>query len=147
MSLADNKKAYFDYEIIEKFSAGIELFGFEVKSLQTHHAQLAGSFSVIRGDEAFLLNLRITPYQAGNTPKTYEAERTRKLLLTKKEIRRLEGLLSQKGLTLLPLSIYNKGRRIKVELGLAKHKKKFDKRHAIKKRDADREIAREVKQW
>lgn len=145
MSLADNKKAFFDYEISEKFEAGLELIGLEVKSVRKGHARLAGSFAIIRGSEAYLLNCFIPPYQHNNTPKNYEPERTRKLLLTKKELEYLTGVLSQKGLTLVALSLYPKGPKIKVSLGLARHKKKFDKREIIKKREAERDIARETR--
>ncbi len=143
--LIDNRKAHFNYEIIEKYEAGIELFGFEVKSIKNGRAILAGSFAIVRGGEVFLVGMQIPPYQAGNTPTDYDAQRTRRLLLRKKQIIELENEDKKKGLTLVPLSLYSKGQRIKVELGVVRGKKNYDKRETIKKRDVDREIRREYK--
>jgi SsrA-binding protein len=143
--LIDNRKAHFNYEILEKYEAGIELFGYEVKSIKSGRAILAGSFAIVRGGEVFLMNMQIPPYQVGNTPLDYDPTRTRRLLLTKKQIQELSDEDSKKGLTLVPLSLYSKGRRIKVELGIARGKKNYDKRETIKKRDTDREIRREYK--
>ena len=145
MTLAQNKKAFFNYEILEKLEAGIELQGFEVKSVKNGGAILDGSHVSVRGKEAFVLGLQISPYQPKNTPQDYDPIRARKLLLTKKEIDKLEKIESQKGLTIVPLSVYNKGRKLKIELGIARGKKKFDKRQSIKKRDTDREIKRSLK--
>lgn len=142
MSLIQNKKAYFNYEILEKFEAGIELLGFEVKSLKNSQGSLDGAHVVIRGGEAFLTNMNISPYQPKNTPKEYDPLRSRRLLLTKKEIEKLGESESQKGLTIVPLSVYNHGRKLKVEIAIVRGKKKFDKRETIKKRDTDREISR-----
>ena len=145
MSLIDNKKAYFDYDITQKYEAGIELLGFEVKSIKGGRAILAGSYGVVRGGEVYLMNMQIPPYQVGNTPIDYDTTRTRKLLLSKKQIKELVDMDSKKGLTLVPMSLYSKGRLIKVELAVVKGKKNYDKRETIKKRDTDREISREYK--
>lgn len=145
MQLAVNKKAHFNYEILETYEAGIELLGFEVKSLKKNGASLDGSYVVIRGGEAFVIGMNIAPYQQANTPKEYDPYRNRKLLLTKKELRELETKESQKGLTIVPISMYNEGRKIKVEIAITRGKKKFDKRETIKKRESDREIRRTLK--
>ncbi|MDP9249038.1 MAG: SsrA-binding protein SmpB [bacterium] len=142
---AENRKARFDYEILEKYEAGIELLGTEVKSVRAGHMSLEGSFVIIRGGEAFLVNANIPPYQPTNAPLDYDPLRNRKVLLTKKEIGELADGGKNKSLTIVPLAVYNKGRKIKVSAALAKGKKKFDKRETIKKREADREIRREHK--
>lgn len=147
-NLIDNKKVAFNYEIIETLEAGIELFGFEVKALRAKHGSLEGAHVVVRGDEAFLVGAHIPPYQPKNTPPEYDPERTRKLLLTKKEISALAGKPAGgggKGLTIVPISVYNKARKIKVKIGFVRGKKKFDKRETIKKRDTERDIHRELK--
>jgi SsrA-binding protein len=145
MSLIQNKKAYFNYEILEKIEAGIELLGLEVKSLKKGQGSLEGSHVTIRGGEAFVTNMQIPPYQPANTSKEYDPLRNRKLLLTKKEISALAGAEGQKGLTIVPLSVYNKGRKLKIEIAIVRGKKKFDKRETIKKRDTEREIRRTLK--
>jgi len=142
---AENRKAYFNYEILEKITAGIELLGFEVKAIKAGRMSLDGAYIVVRGNEAFLIGAGITSLQPKNTPKDYDERRNRKLLLTKKEIRYLAGKEKQNGLTIVALSVYNIGRKIKLELGLAKGKKKSDKRESIKKRESDREIRRTLK--
>jgi len=144
-SLIENKKAHFSYEITDKFEAGVELFGHEVKSIRAHLGSLEGAFVSVRGNEAFLLNSHIPPFQPKNTPKEYDSERARKLLLTKKEIETLKGVESKKGLTIVPMSVYNKGRFIKILVGIGRGKKKFDKRETIKKRDTLRDVRRELK--
>ncbi len=141
-SLAFNKRGSFDYDIQEKFEAGIALYGQEVKSVKGGHMQIAGSYVVIRHNEASLVNATIPPYQPKNTPKEYDPARSRRLLLTKKEIDYLTGKLHQKGLTLLPLEVYTKNRLIKLKLGLGKPLKKSDKREVIKKREVEKEIQR-----
>ena len=143
---AENRKARFNYEIVEKYEAGIELLGVEVKSVRGGQMSLEGSFVIIRGGEAYLINANIPPYQTKNTPKEYDPLRNRKLLLTKKEIAELAGNEKNKSLTIVPISVYNKGRKIKLEIALVKGKKKFDKRETLKKRDTDREIRREIKE-
>lgn len=143
---AENKKAYFNYEILQKYETGIELLGTEVKSVRAGHMSLEGAFVIVRGGECFLINANTPPYQVNNTPKDYDPLRNKKLLLTKKEIRELADSGSNKSLTIIPLSVYNKGRKIKVSIALAKGKKKFDKRESIKKRETDREVRRESKE-
>jgi SsrA-binding protein len=143
---AENRKVYFNYEILEKYEAGIELLGVEVKSVRGGQMSLEGAFVIIRGGEAYLINANIPPYQVKNTPKDYDPLRNRKLLLTKKEITELAGNEKNKSLTIVPISVYNKNRKIKVEIALVKGKKKFDKRETLKKRDTDREIRREIKE-
>jgi len=145
MALADNSKARFNYEILKTFEAGIELFGFEVKALKAGKGVLLGSHVIVRGGEAFLVGASIAPYQVGNTPEEYDSERARKLLLTKGELEEIEGAEASKGLTIIALSVYNKGRRIKVQIGIARGKKKYDKRETIKKRDIERELGRTLK--
>ena len=142
---AENRKAYFNYEIIEKITAGIELLGFEVKAIKAGRMSLDGTYAVIRGNEAFLIGSAVTSLQPKNTPKDYDERRNRKLLLTKKEIKKLAESENQNGLTIVALSVYNVGNKIKVELGLGKGKKKSDKRESIKKRESDREISRTLK--
>ncbi|MDP2820928.1 MAG: SsrA-binding protein SmpB [bacterium] len=137
--LAKNRKAYFNYEILEKIEAGISLIGQEVKSIKNGQINLSGSVAVISNNmEAFLLNANIPPFQPANA-KNYEPERPRKLILKKMEIKKLFGKTKEKGLTLVPLMVYTKNALIKVEIGLGRIKKKFDKRETIKKRDFERE--------
>jgi len=142
--LVHNRKATFNYEVLEKYMAGIELVGHEVRSLREGKGSLEGSYIIIRGGEAFLMNSEIPPYQAKNTPKEYDPRRNRKLLLTKKELSLLAGQES-KGLTIVPLAMYNMGKKIKVEIALAKGKKSFDKRESIKKRESNRDVLRTLK--
>lgn len=146
-SLLDNRKALFSYEPLETLEAGLELLGYEVKALRAGKGSLAGSYVTIRGGEAFLVGATISPYQAGNVPKEYEPTRNRRLLLAKKELSRLAGATERDGLTIVPISVYNKGSLIKIELALAKGKKKHDKRQSIKKRETDREIDRTLKNY
>jgi len=141
-NLITNKKAYFDYEILEKFEAGIALLGMEVKSLKMNKANIVGAYVVIKHHEAFLLNASISPYQPQNTSPDYDPQRTRKLLLQTKEIDYLFGKIKQQGLTLIPLKVYNKNGLIKVEIALVKGKKKFDKREVVKKREIKKRIER-----
>ncbi len=144
-SLIKNKKALFNYEVLEKFEAGIELFGYEVKSIKNNRGNIEGSHITVRGGEAFLLNASVPPYQQANTPDSYNPERNRRLLLTKKEIKQLAELEDKKGLTIVPISMYTKGNKIKVEVAVVRGKKKFDKREDIKKRDTQRDIERDIK--
>jgi len=145
MALIQNKKAYFDYEVLEKFEAGLKLHGFEVKSLKNKQGSLAGAHVIVRGSEAFVVEMHIPPYQPANTPKEYDPYRARKLLLHKKEIAQLLGFEKQKGLTIIPISVYNKSDNIKVEIGVARGKKRHDKRETIKRRDTERDIGRTLK--
>ena len=142
---AENRKAHFNYEILEKYETGIELLGTEVKSVREGQMSLEGAFVIVRGGEAFLINMNVPPFQPKNAPKDYDPLRNRKLLLTKKEIAKLGGNEKNKSLTIVPISVYNKNRKIKVEIALVKSKKKLDKRETIKKRETDREIRREYK--
>ena len=142
---AENRKVKFNYEILEKYEAGIELLGMEVKSIRSGRISLVGAFVILRGGEVFLINANISPYQVNNTIKDYDPLRNKKLLLTKKEIAKLTGSEKNKSLTIVPISVYNKGRKIKVEIALVKGKKKHDKRETIKKRETAREIRREYK--
>ncbi|MEQ1561499.1 MAG: SsrA-binding protein SmpB [Nitrospira sp.] len=143
MSLITNPKARFNYEITDNYTAGIELFGFEVKSLRKSQGSLEGSYVTVRGGEAFLVGSFIPPFQEKNAPKDYDSRRNRRLLLNKDEIKKLGDIEKTKGLTIVPLSVYNKGRVLKVDLGVGKGKKKFDKRETLKKRDTERENKRE----
>lgn len=140
-----NKKARFDYEILETLTAGVELLGFEVKAVREGKATLAGSRVLVRGGEAYVIGLTISPYQANNTPNDYDPERNRRLLLNKKEIAHLEQKGDEKGLTIVPLKLYNNGRLIKLEIGIVRGKKKTDKRETIKRRDTERELGRKFK--
>jgi|SRR3989344_5873001 len=144
-NLAENRKARFNYELLEEMEAGIELLGFEVRAVRTGKMALEGAHVTVRGDEAFLVGATISPYQPANTPDGYNPARNRRLLLTKKEIGVLGGMEATKGLTIVPISVYNKGRRIKVRVAIARGKKKFDKREDIKRRDDEREMRREMK--
>ncbi len=144
-AIATNRKAFAEYEILEKYEAGLALRGSEVKSLRQGNANLRDSFAILRGSEIFLLNCHISPYaQAG--PLNHEPTRSRKVLLHRDQIRRLIGKITQKGLTLVPLRLYFNARNlVKVELALAKGKTHADRRDDIRKRDVKREIARAVK--
>ncbi len=144
-ALIQNKKVYFDYEVLEKFEAGIELFGFEVKSLKAKHGSITGARALIRGNEAFVVNMEIPAFQSHNIHTKYEPDRTRKLLLKRKELSYLAGKSQQRGLTIVPISVYTKKSLIKIEIGLVKGKKKFDKRETIKRRETERKIEREMK--
>ena len=146
-NLVENKKARFNYEILETFEAGMELFGFEVKSLRAGHGSLEGAFVGIRGGEAYLLNATIPPYQPKNVPREYDPLRARRLLLTKKEIARIASFERQKHLTIIPISVYHKKRNLKLSIAIARGKKKFDKREIIKRRETDREVRRSLKNF
>ena len=144
-TLAVNKRAKFDYEILEKLEAGLVLSGPEVKTVRKGSMNLLGSYVTINRGAAWLMGAHIPRYpQAGPQP-GYDPDRTRKLLLHTREIKRLAGKLDQKGLTLVPISVYTKGSKIKLEFGLARGKKQFEKRETIKKRDVEREIRRSLK--
>ena len=145
MTLLQNKKVHFDYEVLETFTAGIELFGHEVKALRNKQGSLEGSHVTVRGGEAFLIGAYIPPYQSANTPAGYDDRRHRRLLLTKKELLTLVQYEQQKGLTVVPISMYNKGRNIKVDIAIVRGKKKHDKRETLKRRDTERELRRTLK--
>lgn len=145
MSLIVNKKAHFNYDILEKLEAGIELVGSEVKSIRNKQGNIDGAYIIVRGGEVFLINSDIPPYQATQKTVGHERLRTRKLLLNKKEILKLTVDEQEKGLTIIPISFYSKGPKIKVEVAVVRGKKKFDKRESIKKRDTEREVRRSLK--
>ncbi|MDA8172647.1 MAG: SsrA-binding protein SmpB [Nitrospiraceae bacterium] len=142
--VAENRKAYHDFFIDETCEAGIALTGTEVKSIREGKANLRDSYVLIKDGEAFLLNCHISPYSHGNIM-NHEPLRTRKLLLKKREIERLRGQIIQKGFTLVPLKMYFKGPYVKLEIGLARGKKFFDKREALKEKEAGRQIERALK--
>ncbi|OGG67265.1 SsrA-binding protein [Candidatus Kaiserbacteria bacterium RIFCSPLOWO2_02_FULL_45_11b] len=140
-----NKKAYFDYEFLEQYEAGVVLTGHEVKSIRANKASLNGAYVIIRGKEAYLVNASISPYQVANTPKGYDPERARKLLLSKKQIEELEQGSERNGLTIVATRWYNNKRKVKLGIALARGKKKADKRETLKARDNKREIDRIMK--
>ena len=143
--VAKNKRAYFDYEHLEKFEAGMVLTGQEAKSIKAGRINLSGSYVILRGDEAYLVNANVPPYQPKNVPEDYNPTRPRKLLLNGSEIKYLVGKSEQKGLTLVPLRVYTKKEKIKLEFAMAKGRKKADKKDLIKKRESDKDIKRELK--
>jgi len=140
-----NKRAFFDYQILEKFEAGINLIGAEVKAVRLGHADLTGSHVRIMGNEAYLINAKIFPYQYSR-PENYDEQRTRKLLLHKKEIIALKSKTEGQNLALVPLSMYTTKSFIKVEIALGKGKKQYDKKEAIKKKDLQREVEQEMEE-
>lgn len=144
-NLIDNNIIRRDYEILETFDAGIELFGFEVKSIKEGKGSLRSSFVKMISGKPVLLNAYIPEYQVGNTPPSYDPYRTRNLLLKKKEITFLIRETKEKNLTIVPIDLYNKGRLVKLKIGLAKGLKKHDKREKIKERDTKRDIDRTLK--
>ena len=144
-TLAENRKSSYDYEFLESYEAGLVLYGHEVKAIKTGHVSLTGSYVVSKGNEFYLINALIPAYQPANTPKDYDPQRSRKLLLKKSEIKSLIGKSKAKGLTLIPLRLYTKKSKIKLEFALARGKRKTDKRETIKKRDMEREIGRRLK--
>jgi SsrA-binding protein len=141
-TLIQNRRAKFDYEITETFESGIVLLGKEVKSIKNGQARLDGSYAFIGNGEMTILNMYISPYQPKNTMGAVEPDRSRKLLLRKKEINYLIGKLKEKRFALVPLKVYLKKGKIKLELGLGRGKTKIDKRETIKKREAKREMSR-----
>ncbi|MBY0328851.1 SsrA-binding protein SmpB [Patescibacteria group bacterium] len=142
MEYVRNKKASFDYSFERTLEAGIELLGTEVKSIKHNHGGLSGAYVQVLGGEVYLLGAHIPAWQEKNVSSAYDPYRTRKLLVHKKEIMELLKALASKGLTVVPISLYNKGGLIKVQLAIAKGKKNFDKRESIKSRDLDREERR-----
>lgn len=145
MSLIENPRARFDYEILEEFEAGLELFGYETRSLRAKQGSLRGARVVVRGGEAFLVGATIPAWQQANAPKSYDPERPRRLLLSKKEIARIAAAEDQDGLTAVPISVYNKSRFLKLSVGIARGKKKADKRATIAKRETERSMRRTLK--
>lgn len=139
-----NRKAHRDYFFMDRFEAGMVLTGTEVKSLREGRANLKDSYAHVKGEELFLYNMHISPYRHGNIA-NHEPTRTRKLLMHKREIRRLIGKIQEKGLSLIPVTVYFLRGKAKVELALAKGKRQYDKRQDIKKREQDREIEKAMK--
>ncbi len=142
--LVGNRRARFQYNLLETFEAGIELQGCEVKSLRAGQANLQDSYAMIQGGQAWLLNLHISPYPQGNRQNP-EPTRSRRLLLHKREINRLAGQVAQRGFTLVPLSIYLRGRHVKVELALARGRVTYDKKQLLKERDLRRDADRQLR--
>jgi SsrA-binding protein len=142
--VSTNRKAYRDFFIEETYEAGISLLGTEVKSIREGRINLRDSYALIKENEVFLINCHISPYSHGNI-QNHDPLRTRKLLLNRKEINRLWGKLSQKGFTLVPLKVYFKKGKAKIEIGLAKGKRKYEKREALKAKEAKREIEKHLK--
>ena len=141
---SENKKAFYDYNILEKFEAGLVLLGTEVKSIKSGRINLMGSYVVFKETEPYLVGTKVPAWQPKNAPDDYNPERHRKLLLSKKEIDYLFGRSKERGFSLIPLKVYAKDGKIKLEFGLAKGKKKYDKKEKIKKKDVEREIQREL---
>ncbi len=140
-----NRKARFDYEILDTTEAGLVLQGHEVKSIRAGKGKLEGAYVIIRGGEAFLVGASISPYQVANTPKNYDPERPRKLLLSKKELGHYEQQTETARLTAVPIRLYSNKGKIKLEIALARGKKKYDKRETLKARDSKRDIDRTLK--
>ncbi|MDD4784585.1 MAG: SsrA-binding protein SmpB [Candidatus Paceibacterota bacterium] len=139
---ATNKKAHFDYEIKETVEAGIVLKGYEVKSIKNSHVSLMGSYATFHNGELFLINTTISEYQAKNQPRDYDKNASHKLLLKKSELEGLFRQIKEKRMVLIPTKIYLKGNKIKVEIGIGRPKKKYDKREVLKERESRREIRR-----
>lgn len=142
---AENRKAYHDFEIIENYEAGLVLEGHEVKAVKNGRISIQGAYVKILGSEAFLIGATIPPYQPLNTPKDYDPQRTRKLLLNKREIATLIGKSKERGLTIVPLKVYDRRGKIKLKIGLARARKKADKRQKIREREEKRKIQRVLK--
>ena len=140
-----NRKVTFNYELLETFEAGVMLRGFEVKSIRAGKGKLDGAYVIVKDGEAFLVGASITAFQPANTPKSYDPERPRKLLLSKKQLAKIEQQVDTARLTCVPVSLYNNNGKIKLEIALARGKKKGDKRESIKARDSKRDIERTLK--
>ncbi len=142
---AENRRVRFDYEILETFESGIALKGFEVKAVKSGRVNLAGSFALLKPDGLWLMNADIPPYQPKNTPADYDQKRSRRLLVKREEMRERIGKAHSANLTFVPVKMYNKRGLVKVEIAVAKPRKKADRREAIKKRETKREISRTLK--
>lgn len=141
-----NRKAYFDYEIIDSFECGIVLVGTEIKAIRLGNVNIKDSYGLIKNGELFLLNMHIAPYEKGNIF-NHEETRTRKLLMHKKEISKLTSNVKENNYTLIPLKLYFKGNKVKVLLGMARGKKQFDKRQALKEADIKKQIDKDVRDF
>jgi len=144
--LAINKRAKFDYEFIEEYEGGLALTGAEVKSAKAGHVQLKGAFVTLRDSELWLRNAYISPYKPAGNQSDYDPYRDRKILVHRRELNRLIGKTKEAGLTIVPFSLYTKGRIVKIGFALARGKKKFEKRETIKKRELDRQIREKLKE-
>ncbi|MDP2683583.1 MAG: SsrA-binding protein SmpB [bacterium] len=144
-TLTSNKYAYFNYQVLDEYEAGIILSGSEVKSVKTGQINLKGSYATLQDNELWLVNAHISPYPLSSSQQDYQPDQKRKLLLHKKELSSLIGKLKAKGLTLMPLSVYTKGSLIKIKIGVCRGKKDHDKREIIKKRESDINIRRLLK--
>ncbi|OIO87826.1 MAG: SsrA-binding protein [Anaerolineae bacterium CG2_30_64_16] len=144
--VATNRKALHDYEVVDTFEAGIALTGTEIKSVRAARVNLRDGFVQIRQGEAWLLNVHISPYDFGNR-ENHEPRRERKLLLHRREIRKLQSKVSERGWTIVPLRMYLKDGRAKIEIALVRGKRLYDKRDAVAERDMNRELQRAVKDW
>lgn len=140
-----NRRATFDFEVLKTYEAGLVLHGYEAKAIRTGKGSLKGAHVLVRGNEALLVGASINPYQPANTPKGYDPERPRTLLLSKKEITELDQKTNSERLTAIPLRLYNMNRKIKLEIAVARGKKKTDKRETIKDRETKRDIERTLK--
>ena len=145
MAFIENKKVRLEYEILETFEAGAALVGHEVKAIRSGMGSLDGARVSVRGGEAFLVGATVSPYQPKNVSESYDPERSRKLLLTKKELGELAAHEAKKGLTVVPIKWYNSKRKLKLEIAIVRHKKKYDKRQTLKERDTKRQIERTLK--
>ncbi len=145
MSIVTSKKATLNYEVLDKYEGGLELLGHEVKSIRAGKIKLDGSYLINHGDELFLKNAEVSPFQANNVPKGFDGQRVIKILVRKAEIRKLKQKVDKEGLTLIPLSIFAKGTKLKLDFALARGKKKSDKRQDIKRREDNIEILRAIK--
>ena len=141
----ENRKARFEFEIVETYEAGIELLGPETRSIRLGRADLSGAYIIVRGGEVFLVNMRITSTQPNNPSAEFDEMRNRRLLLNKSEIRRIAAALDRDGLTAIPLTIFQNKHRFKVELAVATRRKTHDKRQLLKKRDDERDMRRATK--
>ena len=145
-ALVQNKKAGLRFEILETYTAGLELFGHEVKALRAKHGTLDGARVIVRGGEAYIVGMTIPPFQAANTPASYDPERPRRLLLKRSEIAELLDAESKKGLTVVPLEVYNMGRFLKAKVAIVRGKNKADKREDMKRDEDKKEAARAMRQ-
>lgn len=145
-ALLQNKKAGLRFEILETYAAGLELYGHEVKSLRAKHGALDGSRVIVRGGEAYIVGMTIPPFQMANTPASYDPERVRRLLLKRSEIAELLDAESKKGLTVVPLEVYNAGRYLKAKVAIVRGKNKADKREDMKRNEDKKEAARAMRQ-
>src|SRR3989344_3469609 len=145
MATVENRRVSFDYVILEEIEAGLELFGYEVKAVGAGRGSPKGARVVARGGEAYLVGATIPAWQPANAPKSYDPERTRRLLLSRKQIAHVASAEGEKGLTIVPLKVYNNGRKLKLLIAIARGKKALDKRHSIRAREEKRRIERPLK--